>query len=226
MDKHHRAGRLRRSPNDALAVKDILSETDRLARLVSQMLTLAQVDAGQSVLKPSPLLLDELAEEVGRSLRGLADAKQITLDVSAESGIWVQGQRDRLREVIVTLLDNAIKYTSPGGRVELAVQHRHKKALLTVSDTGAGIPPESLAHIFERFYRVDKARHRDDGAPDSAWPSLAKWSLRTGEIKIESTVGSRHPCAGRATLAFPTSRNWTRIASAPCRKRSRDVRRR
>jgi two-component system sensor histidine kinase CiaH len=190
MEKHLQAGRLGQSPNDALAVEDILSETERLAKLVSQMLTLAQVDAGRSVVNPSPLSLDELAEEVGRSLRALAEAKQVTLDVNAETGIWVQGQRDRLREVIVTLVDNAIKYTSPGGRVELAVQHRHKKALLTVSDTGAGIPPESLAHIFERFYRVDKARSRDDGGTGLGL-AIARHLVAAhhGDIKIESTVG-------------------------------------
>ena len=190
MERHLQAGRLGQSPNDALAVEDILNETERLAKLVSQMLTLAQVDAGRPVVNPSPLSLDELAEEVGRSLRALAEAKQITLDVNAETGIWVQGQRDRLREVIVTLLDNAIKYTSPGGRVELAVQHRQKKALLTVSDTGAGIPPESLAHIFERFYRVDKARSRDDGGAGLGL-AIARHlvAAHNGDIKIESTVG-------------------------------------
>ncbi|MEO8457048.1 MAG: ATP-binding protein [Chloroflexota bacterium] len=188
--KHLQSGKLGQSPNDALAIEDILGETDRMAKLVSQMLTLAQVDAGQQTIAPSPMSLGELADEVGRSMRALADAKQLTLDVRADPAVWVEGQRDRLREVLVTLVDNAIKYTDAGGRVVLAVERRHRKAVVTVSDTGAGIPSDSLKHIFERFYRVDKARTRDEGGTGLGL-AIARHMVAAhgGDIRIDSDVG-------------------------------------
>jgi signal transduction histidine kinase len=190
LDRHLQTGGLGTSPNDALAVKDILSETERMAKLVSQMLTLAQVDAGQRTLSRTPLSLAELADEVGRSMRALADAKHIALEVRADPSVWVEGQRDRLREVLVTLVDNAIKYTPAGGHVSIAVERHSRRATVTISDTGAGIPAESLKNIFERFYRVDKARTRDDGGTGLGLAIARHMVLaHGGDIKMESTEG-------------------------------------
>jgi len=162
LERHMESGRIGGADGDATAVQDILSETERLGRMVGQMLTLAQADAGQTVLAESDLALDELAGEAARSMRSLAEAKGLTLDVTTAPNTWVHGDRERLREVIITLLDNAIKYTE-AGRVALSVGHAHRKATIVVSDTGPGIQPEHLPHVFERFYRVDKSRDRATG---------------------------------------------------------------
>jgi signal transduction histidine kinase len=127
------------------------------------MLTLAQADSGRTVLAESDLALEALAEDVVRPMRSLAEAKNVALNLSTDSGVWVRGDAERLREVLVTLVDNAIKYTLSGGRVDVNVRRSGRKAVITVADTGVGIPAESLPHLFDRFYRVDKARSRDDG---------------------------------------------------------------
>lgn len=123
-------------------------------------------------------------------MRALAEAKQIALEVRADFNVWVEGQRDRLREVLVTLVDNSIKYTHPGGRVTLAAERRHRRATVVISDTGVGIPADSLKDIFQRFYRVDEARSRDEGGTGLGL-AIAKHMVLAhgGDIKMESTEG-------------------------------------
>jgi signal transduction histidine kinase len=151
------------APADQAAVEDILHESDRLGKMVEQMLTLAQADAGETSIVRSEVVLDQIVEEVARSMTALASARGVTLNADTNGAIDLRGDPDRLRELLVVLLDNAIKYTDAGGKVDLTVQRTHKRATIEVVDTGRGIPPDSLAHIFDRFYRVDKARSRDSG---------------------------------------------------------------
>jgi signal transduction histidine kinase len=190
LDRHIETGRLGQAESDTEAVRDILSETDRLGKMVGQMLTLAQADAGQTILTESDFSLGNLVEDVGRSMGALARAKGVALEVRAAPNTWVHGDRDRLREVVVTLVDNALKYTESGGRINLSVAQGHRKAILTVSDTGAGIPSESLPHLFERFYRVDSARSRDDGGAGLGL-AIARHIVEAhgGSIRAESKVG-------------------------------------
>jgi len=187
LDRRLTSGKIGQSENDKLAVEDILAETDRLAKMVTQMLTLAQADAGQTRMQRSDVDLDEVALEVVRTMRAIADAKGIALSLQNGESVWVHGDRDRLREVIVTLLDNAVKYTPSGGHVAVRVARHHRKAVITISDTGVGIPAESLAHIFERFYRVDKARSRDEGGTGLGL-AIARTIVEAhgGDIHIES----------------------------------------
>jgi signal transduction histidine kinase len=93
----------------------------------------------------------------------LAEDKGIKISADAPEEVAVEGDRARLKQVVVNLLDNAIKYTPAQGRVELAVKAEGSQALLEVKDSGIGIPPEALAHVFQRFYRVDGARSREQG---------------------------------------------------------------
>jgi signal transduction histidine kinase len=148
---------------DEAAVDDIVSESERLGKMVDQMLTLAQADAGQMTLARSEVALDELAERVGRSMKALADERSISLETRTNGSVAVDGDPARLHELLVILVDNAIKYTDAGGNVVLTVNRAGKRATLEVADTGHGIPAEALAHIFDRFYRADKARSRDSG---------------------------------------------------------------
>lgn len=191
LERRLASGKIGQTPGDATAVSDILAETERLGRLVGQMLTLAQADAGQSLIKRSDVDLDQVAAEVVRSLRAIADARGVALSLQDGGAVWVTGDRDRLREVIVTIVDNAVKYTPAGGRVEVRVTRQNRKATVTVSDTGAGIPPESLPHIFERFYRVDKARSRDEGGTGLGL-AIARHIVEAhgGEIRIDSKPGA------------------------------------
>ena len=191
LERRLASGKIGQSEGDLLAVTDILSETERLAKMVTQMLTLAQADAGQSAIKRSDVDLDEVSLDVVRSMRAIADAKGVALSLQNGGPVWVNGDRDRLREVIVAVLDNAVKYTPSGGRIDMRVARYHRKALITVSDSGPGIPAESLAHIFERFYRVDRARSRDEGGTGLGL-AIARHIVEAhgGEISIESKVGT------------------------------------
>src|SRR3990172_3675394 len=148
---------------DAIALGDILSESERLGKMVDQMLTLAQADAGESAVSITEVILNELAEDAARSMKALAEARGISLALSTDGAVVVLGDRAPLRELLVVLLDNALKYTDAGGRVDLEVKCTQKRAMIAVSDTGCGIPAEALPHIFERFYRVDRARSRESG---------------------------------------------------------------
>jgi len=173
-----------------VALEDIVSESERLGKMVEQMLTLAQTDGDRAALMSSTVDMSELGEEVTRAMRALATAKGIAMQTRAESKVWVRGDRERLREALVTLLDNAIKYTDAGGRVDLEVGRAHRRALITVADTGSGIPADSLPHIFDRFYRVDKARSRESGGTGLGL-SIARHIVEAhgGSIRIESEVG-------------------------------------
>jgi signal transduction histidine kinase len=177
-------------PGDEAAVDDIVSESERLGKMVDQMLTLAQADAGQMTLARSEVPLDELAERVGRSMKALADARSVGLETRTNGSVAVDGDPARLHELLVILTDNAIKYTDGGGSVVLAVNRAGKRATLEVSDTGHGIPPEALAHIFDRFYRVDKARSRDSGGTGLGL-AIARQIVDAhgGTIRMESDVG-------------------------------------
>ncbi len=173
------------------AVDDIIGESDRLARLVGQMMTLARIDAGQASLSLSEVALDELAEEVARGMRLLAERRGVAFEAAVDGPLPVRGDKDRLRELIVILSDNAIKYTDAGGRVRLEVRRASGgKTTVRVTDTGHGIPPEALPHIFDRFYRVDKARSRQAGGTGLGL-AIAKWisEAHGGSIRAESAPG-------------------------------------
>ena len=173
------------------AVDDIIGESDRLGRLVGQMLTLAQADAGQGKLSLSEVALDELADEVARSMRLLAEERGISLETDLDGPVRLRGDGDRLRELMVVLTHNAIKYTDSGGRVRLEVRRPSGgKATVRVSDTGRGIPAEALPHIFDRFYRVDKARSREAGGTGLGL-AIARWIAEAhgGSIRAESVPG-------------------------------------
>jgi two-component system, OmpR family, heavy metal sensor histidine kinase CusS len=144
-------------------LESILEECGRMARLTDQLLSLAREDAG--VVHAGPELLDigALVAGVADTLRPLAEAKGVSLVAAAPSGPTVRGDEVRLRQVAVNLIDNAIKYTPGGGTVRVAVAATGAGARVMITDTGPGIPPEHLDHVFDRFYRVDKARSRELG---------------------------------------------------------------
>jgi signal transduction histidine kinase len=176
------------SPADrAAALADIESEAERMTRLVGQLLSLARADAGTTI-DPRPLDLAPIVQESGRQLLILAGAKGLSSTVEPVESAWVLGDPDALRQLLLILIDNAVKYTPAPGAVRLGVRRGGDGAVIEVADTGIGIAPEDQARIFERFYRVDPARSGNGAGLGLA---IARWlaEAQGGRIEVESAVG-------------------------------------
>ncbi len=176
-------------PETRELVDNVLSEARRMERLVSDLLTLARADAGET-MEREPVDLAAVAAEAARKAGVLASRKGITLATELPDRLTIRGDRGRLLQLVLILLDNAVKYTDPGGRVTLRLGTRGRLAELAVSDTGVGIPRQDLARIFDRFYRVDKARSRAAGGTGLGL-AIAAWIARShgGRIRVESEPG-------------------------------------
>lgn len=175
---------------DPEALQSIEQETDRLTRLVEQLLFLAQAESGHLPLQRQPVPLEELVLEVTQEVRVLARKKpHLRLWVDPLDSATVCGDRDRLKQMILNLLSNAIKYTPDGGEVRVGLSSQGGEAILEVQDTGPGIPPEDLPYLFERFYRVDRARQRAKGF--GLGLSITYWIVQhhQGSIDVTSRPG-------------------------------------
>lgn len=163
------------------------SETARMSRLVSDLLLLARQDSGVPISK-QPIELDTLMLEVYRQAQ--LTAKGVTLVLGAEDQAIIVGDRDRLKQVLLNLVDNAVKYTTQGGKVTLSLTKDDTWVKIAVQDTGIGIAPENIPNLFDRFYRVDKARSRDAGGTGLGL-AIAKSVVEAhnGKITVESEVG-------------------------------------
>jgi len=143
----------------------ILEEVERLVQIVEGLFSLSRLDSGEAQTERVRLNLASLAETTAEQMCMLAVEKSIDIRYETKHPVEVNGDRARLKQVIVNLLDNAIKYTPPGGEVSIAVNSRDGTAILEVSDTGCGVPEAAIPHLFERFYRADEVRSRHvDGA--------------------------------------------------------------
>jgi heavy metal sensor kinase len=153
----------RLSPDVLDTVGSALEEIDRLTKIVENLLSISRVDAGEIRMNQQRINLAELARSTAEQMQLLADEKSMALRYSLQPGVEVQGDPSRLKQILVNLLDNAIRYTADEGWVEIAVYSEGGKGILKVTDNGVGISAESLPHLFERFYRADKARSRYSG---------------------------------------------------------------
>ncbi len=179
---------------------EIECEANRMTRLVADLLVLARADAGVA-LKRCPVDLDATVLEAFREARHLAQGQSLTLDPFVPAR--VEGDEDRLKQLLLLLLDNALKYTPAQGLVTVGLIPTGTEVEVIVSDTGVGISTEDLPHVFERFYRADPARGRDPGGTGLGL-SIARWIVEQheGEIRIESelekgtTVRVRLPLCG------------------------------
>jgi heavy metal sensor kinase len=145
------------------ALGSVLEEVERLREIVEGLLALSRLDVGEKPGEWTRLDLAALAANTAGQMGLLAEDKSVSVVCESPGEVPVVGDRARLTQVVVNLLDNAIKYTPPGGRVTLRVAIENGEAVLEVSDNGIGIPTEALPHVFKRFYRVDRARSRDQG---------------------------------------------------------------
>jgi len=169
-----------------------LEEIMRLSRLVEDLLTLARGDAGQAALRCEPMQLDKLCQEMAEYITPLVQTREQTLSYQPPAApVMVKADAQRLKQLLLNLLDNAIKYTSHGGRITLGLKTEGQEAMLTISDTGRGIPPEDLPHLFERFFRHSRTT-ADKTAPGFGLGlSIVKWIVDShgGKIEAASKVG-------------------------------------
>ena len=165
-------------------------EARRLSRLVDDLLNLARADAESVKLQIEPFYLDDLVSECCRSLQGLAGAKGVELECRCAPDVMFHGDQELVRRLILNLLENAISYTPAYGRVLADLEVDGEVLRLKVSDTGIGIPPDAVPHVFERFYRVDSARSRAHGGFGLGL-SIVKWIAEShhGTVELTSRPG-------------------------------------
>jgi heavy metal sensor kinase len=152
------ADELRLDPETRERAASLLEEAMHLSRIVEQLFTLSRLDAGEAQTEWTRFDLSELARTTAEQMNLMAEDKNISIACDANQPILVEGDRVRLKQIIVNLLDNAIKYTPEKGAIQLRVHGVNGHAILEVTDNGIGIPPDALPHVFERFYRVNQTR--------------------------------------------------------------------
>lgn len=175
------------------ALDDLEQEVDRLIRLSADLLLLARLDQGRLPWQPQPVDLSELLHVVAEQALPLAEARGVNLTDETPVGLSIMGDPDYLVRLFLNLVDNAVKYTPSGGRVLLRAGREAKTAWVAVSDTGPGIAPEHVPHLFERFYRVDEARSRNSGGAGLGLAiayEIARWHGGTIEVQSEPGRGT------------------------------------
>ncbi len=178
-----------RSENRAYA-RSIIEEVEHLNRIVGDLTTLALADSRQLRIEPKPIELNRMVTDLMQQALPMAEERGISLKPELNGGATVEADPARVRQLLLILIDNALEHTPAGGVVSVGVESRNGDACITVSDTGEGIPSGDLPHIFERFYRADKARSRESGGTGLGL-AIAKWIVdaHKGEIAINSIVG-------------------------------------
>lgn len=172
-------------------IEDLKGEVKKMSKLVSDLLMVARSDNNALKVKIQKLNLGELLEQNIRMMKPLAEKKGITLEGVELRKVTIQGDEQKIKQLILILVDNAIKYTTDGGRVLVTLESADdEKVVFSVQDSGIGIAPEDIDRIFERFYRVDKARSREMGG-NGLGLSIATEILRLhgGKISVESELG-------------------------------------
>jgi heavy metal sensor kinase len=168
-----------------------LEDVERLGKIVQKLLALSRLDAGEAQQEWIRLDLAALAGATSDQMQLLAEDKNINLTRDAGHPVFVMGDRARLKQVVVNLLDNAFKYTPQGGSVHLRVRESSGRGVLEVTDTGVGIPPEALPLVFERFFRVDRDRSLE-GSVAGLGLAIVKsiCGAHGGRVEVESVLGS------------------------------------
>ncbi len=170
------------------ALSQILRESERVSRLIEQLLLLARADSGSTAIPITRTNLNETLEKAWKQTNFLANAKHLNSESFVPAApIWVYGDPASLERLFLILLDNAVKYTAGGGRIELRLSTNDGFAVAEIRDTGIGIAPEDIAHIFDRFYRADRARSRETGGTGLGL-AIGRWIAQAhgGEIRVQS----------------------------------------
>lgn len=170
------------------ALSQILRESEKVSRLIDQLLTLARADSSSTALPITRTNLNETLQKAWEETNVLANAKGLHAeDFMPAAPVWVNGDPASLERLFLILLDNAVKYTAGGGRIELRLSTDDGFAVAEVRDTGIGIAPEDITHIFDRFYRADRARSRETGGTGLGL-AIGRWIAQAhgGEIRVQS----------------------------------------
>jgi two-component system phosphate regulon sensor histidine kinase PhoR len=171
-------------------VQLIAEDTSRLSRLIDDLLSLSQIESRASPLKLDAVELKPLVESVVASLQRGIEQRRLTVNLAIPSGLAARADAGRMRQVFVNLIDNAIKYNKEGGAMTVSAAQEHARVVITVADTGIGIPEQDLPRVFERFYRVDKTRSRELGGTGLGL-SIVKHIVESlgGIVSVTSELG-------------------------------------
>jgi heavy metal sensor kinase len=173
------------------ALDEILEETERTSQTVDSLMLLARADAGKEMHESAPADFCAIVHEAAEQGEKLARYRDLKFSSAVASGpIRIQADSEALRRALLILIDNAAKYTPPGGSIRVTLEAKGAYAVATVSDTGIGIAEDDVAHIFDRFWRADKARSRNQGGAGLGL-AIAKWIVEThrGSIEVQSEKG-------------------------------------
>lgn len=170
-------------------INNAYTESIKMSKLVNDLLLLAKIDSKEIYIKKESIDITELLKQVISHMRPMFNNKKIKLEENILDNILVYGDYDRIRQLIIILLDNAIKYTNDNGSVEITLENIENKTLLKVKDTGIGLSEEDKEKVFNRFYRSDKARTSENGGSGLGL-SIAYWIVKShnGTIKLESEL--------------------------------------
>jgi heavy metal sensor kinase len=181
---------IKRYGADKDSLEAIEGEAERMSRLVADLLLLARADYGGLKLDLEPLDLDTTISEIYRNARVLAKDRNLTVVIRDFEPVRVMGDPDRLKQLFLNLVSNAIKFTPEGGSITINLRRTYEEAVIEVIDTGIGIAPEDLPRIFDRFYQADPARVRK-GEGSGLGLSIAKWIVEAhgGHVEVTSDLG-------------------------------------
>ncbi|MNX09842.1 Alkaline phosphatase synthesis sensor protein PhoR [compost metagenome] len=203
---------LLRHPGDSIEqmspdIAVILKESKRMSKLLEDLLTLARSDSNQLQIQPTLFQLNALIRELTRQFSLLANTKEIDIEVELQEPLSLWGDESRIRQLLVILLDNALKYTPESGVIKVSGRYQSNQVYVCVSDNGYGIAENELPYIFDRFYRGDKVRSHTEGGTGLGL-SIAKWIVEVhgGDIHIHSRVGD----GTRIELLFPRKKSVTK----------------
>ena len=208
-------------PEVSDSVGSALEEIERLAKIVESLLAISRLDSGGAGIECNPFDLDALARATTEQMQLLASEKGIVLSCFSNGPVRALGDETRIKQVLVNLVDNAMKYTAANGHVSVSIMEQESNAVLKVSDDGVGIPSESLPHVFERFYRAEKARSRGTGFGLGLSLVQAVCRAHGGEVSIDSvegqgtTVTVRLPLGDWMPAAVPGNGTSAALAGPP-----------
>ncbi|WP_239618012.1 sensor histidine kinase [Cohnella mopanensis] len=205
---------------ESVPISAILKETKRMSNMVDGLLLLARGDSHEEVISCNPVRVDGIIKEIAKNIEPIMEYKQLRLQLRVEGeDFLINGDEDRLMQLFMILMDNAIKFTQEHGRIDLECIRQGKSVLLIVKDNGAGIPELELPLIFNRFYKGDSARNRGDHGAGLGL-SIARWIIdqHQGSIRISSEVGR----GTTVSIRFPVI--GFRIATTPSPPGMRNIR--
>jgi signal transduction histidine kinase len=191
------------SHEHAVALEEALQQVSRMTGLVESLLTLARADEGRFEVVREPVALEPLVREVAETAAILGEEKEISVTLPLMQPVTVLGDAERLRQLLLNLATNAVKYTPKGGSVEVALESRHDEAIVSVKDDGIGIAAADLPFIFERFWRVDRARTRSEGGGSGLGLAISQWIAQAHEGRID--VVSRLGRGSTFTIILPAA---------------------